>query len=445
MTNPADPRSIITGGEPSSLLGPSEPNWATQVRSRRLAGLLNLSCLLSEVTLITDTDVSENANFLESFRLKQPDGLYARLREFVRLGFIRILLRDEHYRPDRQTPIGTFTDLYNAWLEHDPPDAWVLRDFSSERRNYYADLDAWAMPQTVRYPYRNVKELFMQNLRLAASYSADTAYMSILRSLPSALQTEYFAMLDRPWFSLTSVNQLFQRHGLTIDDPAMHFQGLLNQITYSSFAGASLVGVDADSVTHGSVQVPDGVKKKLARVDIDEIMERADALLDGPSLAILGQLRPDEIAHLRTRGRSYFALLGLSRDYDFRASERPDTGRLFVDAATSYWAEVCEYVRSSYGPLVEKRTRLGVFLGYDPTRQLSLPQEVVSLAVEAGAGALSAGGVPAGGEIAKTAKSALGMVKLRFLFVSPTEDFRRIQRVLPRSFWFRRSYPEVLP
>jgi hypothetical protein len=430
--------------EYSSLLGPSEPNWAVEVRWRRLAGLLNLSCLLSEMTLITDTDICENANFLESFKKGQAEGLYTRLRRLVELGFIKLLIRDQAYRPNTQIPTHTFTDIYDAWLQQDPKDAWVLHDFTDERRLYYRDLDSWALAHTIQYSYRQVKELFMANLRLAASsYSADTAFMASVRALPKGLQDEYFSMLSRDWFSMTTVNQLFQKYGLTLADPAMHYQGLLNQISYSAYANSALVGIDADSITREGYVAQAEVPKQLPELSVEAIMERADALLDGPPLAILGLLSPDEIAQLRTLGRPYFSLLALSRDEEFRSKRGDSIGNLFVGAATSYWAQVCDYIRSRYGPVVERRTQLGIFFGYDPSRD-SLPSEVFSLAVEAGVGVLGAA-VPGVGPVAKPATSALKLIRLKFLFVTPTEDFKKIRQVLPHSFWFRRSHPDILP
>jgi hypothetical protein len=431
--------------EYSSLLGPSEPNWAIRVRWRRLAGLLNLSCLLSETTLITDTDVLENANFLESFKKGQAEGLHARLKRLVELGFIKLLIRDEAYRPDLQIPTHSFTDIYNAWLTQDPKDAWVLHDWTDERRLYYRDLDSWALTHTIQYPYRQVKELFMANLRrAAATYSADTAFMASVRALPKELQDEYFSMLNRDWFSLTTVNQLFQRYGLTLADPAMHYQGLLNQISYSAYANSSLVGLDVDGITSEGHVAQAEVPRQLPKLGLEAVMDRADALLDGPPLAILGLLSPDEIAQLRTLGRPYFSLLALSRDEEFRSQSSSSIGNQFVTAATSYWGQVCDYLRSRYGPVVERRTRLGIFFGYDPARD-SLPSEVFSLAVEAGAGVLGAALPGVGQAVAKPATSALKLIRLRFLFVTPTEDFKKIEQVLPRSFWFRRSHPEVLP
>jgi hypothetical protein len=441
----SDAGRTLAADEYSSLLGPSEPNWATRVRWRHLSGLLNLSCLLSETTLITDTDICENANFLDSFKRSHPEGLYSRLRQFVELGFIKILIRDEAFRPGRQISTQTFTDIYEAWLQQDPPDAWVLRDFTDERRLYYQDLDSWALAHSMQYPYRQVKELFMENLRRAASsYSANTAFMTSVRALPKNLQDEYFDMLNRDWFSLTTVNQMFQRHHFTLADPAMHYQGLLNQISYSIYTGSSLVGIDVDSITSESQTPQIAIPNKLPSLSIEAIMERADALLDGPPLTILGLLSPEEIAELRAAGRSYFTLLSLSRDTEFRSQSQSPVGDLFVAAATSYWAQICDHIRSNYGPVVERRTQLGIFFGYDPSRQ-SLPSEVFSLAVEAGAGVLRAVVPAIGKEATQSVASATKLIRLKFLFVTPTEDFKKLQRVLPRSFWFRRSHPEVLP
>lgn len=85
-------RSVLSFAIDGGVLlspGPSEPNWAIRVRWRRLVGLLNLSCLLSETTLITDTDICENANFLQSFKKSQAEGLYARLRRLVELDSLK--------------------------------------------------------------------------------------------------------------------------------------------------------------------------------------------------------------------------------------------------------------------------------------------------------------------------------------------------------------------
>lgn len=137
-------------------------------------------------------------------------------------------------------------------------------------------------------------------------------------------------------------------------------------------------------------------------------------------------------------------MLALFRDEEFRSQSSSSIGNLFVAAATSYWAQVCDYIRSSYGPVVERRTRLGIFFGYDPSRD-SLPSEVFSLAVEAGTGVLGAALPGVGQGVANSATSAMKLIRLKFLFVTPTEEFKKIERVLPRSFWFRRSHPEILP
>jgi hypothetical protein len=427
----------------SALLGPSEPNWAARVSANRLAGLLNLSCLLSRTTFITDNDICDNRHFLDAFRNGRRDSLYERVREFVDSGCIKFMLRDQLYRPDFAAPVDSFSDVYRSWLARDPIDAWILQDFSDVRRRYFEALDSWALNSTLRYPYRSVKESFMLNSRSAAALS-DTEFMSVVRGLPIELQREYFDLLHRDWFSLTDVNTLFQSRGLTLAHPIMHYQGLLNQVTFSGFVRSSVVGADIETGKPRSEHLAvRGLPKTMRAASLDEVLERADTILDGPSLAILGRLRPDEIAQLRVSGESYFALLELSRDPDFWARSHAEFGPMLVRAATNYWSEVCAYIRTKYSLLVERPTALALFVGYDPGAMRGA-NDVFSLAVDAGAD-VAASLVPGGREIAEVARKVLKPVKLRFLFLTPTEEFRRITKVLPRSFWFRRSHPEVLP
>jgi hypothetical protein len=426
----------------AAFLGPSEPNWARKVSARRLAGILNLSCLLSRTTYISDNDVADNLNLFDSFR-GRSDLLYNRLRKFAELGFVRILLRDETFRPHLAINVDSFSDLYAAWRKQDPTDAWIVQDFGRERESYFAEVDSWARGQVLtRYPYRPMKRLFMENVRLLSYSEEPSGFLSTLRGLPLDLQREYYDLLDREWFSLTDVNELFQRRGLAPDHPAMLHQGLMNQVTFSSFNRNSLVGADSpDSAIEadfwGAPEAPG-----LRHVSLEEVLARADAVLDAPSLATLAVLRPDEIAHLRTMGESYFALLDLSEDKDYWSGAHTTFGSQFVRAAVDYWGKVSDYLLTHYSAVFEHQTQLALFLGYDPDRK-SIPRTTVSVAVEAGIDMADAF-IPAPSAVSGAAKKVLKAIKLRFLFLTPTDEFQRIRSVLPSSFWFRRSRPTAL-
>jgi hypothetical protein len=438
-----------SGGDPAaSFLGPSEPNWSKVVEARRLSGLLNLSSLLSKITLISDNDVSDNVHFLESFRSRERLGLYQRLQGLVEIGAVRLLMRDQLYRPNSETTIDSFTDIYESWLAHDPVDAWIVQEFTESRRAYFLDLDRWVAPNDiVRYPYRTMKLHFMENVRKASASENAGPFSVAIRRLPTAVRSEYDSLLTREWFSLTDVNTLFQSRGIPWNHPAMLYQGLMNQMTFSAHSGAALVGAEAPDLPAEAVLWPSthnarSRRQRLTRVAVEEILERADAVLDGPSLSVLAVLSPEEIGTLRAVGEPYFALLDLAGDPLFWAREHGQFGAQFVRAAVNYWGQVCDYIRSKYSPVIEQPTRLAILLGYDPD-QRTLPMSALSVAVEAGIGASTVTVPGIGGASNAAAKAVLRLVKLRFLFLAKTEEFRRIERVLPRSAWFRRARPEV--
>jgi hypothetical protein len=423
-----------------ALLGPSEPNWAMRTRETRLVGLLNLSCLLSRTTFITDNDLSDNIHFLDGFRDDISGNIYRRVKDFVQMGFVRILLRDSLYGPNFEMPVHTFEDVYRSWLARDTRDAWIIKDFTEGRVSYFQDLDRWAGEHTLRYPYRPLKERFMTNLREVVDSSPNDPLTVQVRQLPPEIRREYQHLLERDWFSLTNVNELFQRRGMTIGHPAMHQHGMLNQQTFSDFARSSLMGADADDGELRKTESSGHIDKQLRTVELGEILDRADAILDGPSLAVLAQLRPEEIADLRSQGEQYFALLELSKNPEYAADSNHFFGTMLVRSATNYWAYVTDYIRTRYSYLSERPTQLSLFFGYDPV----LPRaasNVFSLAVDAGL-EVTAASIPGAKPAIEAAKGIKKSVKLRFLFLTPTDEYEKISRVLPRSFWFRNSRPQ---
>ncbi|HUY85821.1 MAG TPA: hypothetical protein VMU77_01800 [Acidimicrobiales bacterium] len=426
----------------SALLGPSEPAWANRVHESRLTGILNLSCLLSPVTYISDNDIADNRHFFSSFLAGDRLGIYQRLRLFAEMGILRILLRDQTYRPTAQYDIETFTDVYKAWLEQDPIDAWMLQEVGPSRLDYFRNLDQWATGTVLsRYSYRELKMRFMENVRSASRLEIPSGYLDAILALPEEMRDDYYRLIDREWFSLTDFIYLFQKGHLPSDHPAMFFQGLMNQVTFCGEAGSSLVGADSDGSLESELWEPHNAQREMTSVGLAELIERADEVLDGPSLVVLSDLRPDEIAFLRAKGAAYFALLNLASDDEYWARDHPHFGRQFVRAAVTYWAEVCQYIQSNYSAVVENPTRLAVFLGYDPG-VITGVQSAFSLALEAGSS--TAGTISGINPLVEVSKKALSMVKLRFLFLTPTEELDRIRAVLPNKFWFRRSRPQVL-
>lgn len=429
----------------TAFFGPSEPNWAKQVQARKLAGILNLTCLLSSVTYISDNDVADNSNFFESFRDNDGTGprLYRRLREFVEMGLVRIMLRDQSYRVHSQIDIGSFSDVFTAWQLQDPTNAWILQDFGDERKRYFADLDTWAKGSSVaRYPYRGVKELFMANIR-SESASRESALSVAVRQLPVVVQTKYYDLLQHDWFSLTDINTLLQDGHVPADHPAMLYHGMANQVAFSAHKGSSLLGVDRFRIGPQGTGDPVPVKRsvRIEQMNLHAVLDRANDVLDGPSLVTLACLSPAEIGQLRSLGKSYFDLMDMSHDPEYWSKEQGLFGSRLLYAAVEYWGQVCEYLRSHHRGAVERPTKLAMFLGYD-ANDASVFKDAVSVVLEAGvsSAASSAGGASMG----SAAKGLMGLVSLRFLFVTPVDEFVRIRSVLPKSSWFRRSRPGVL-
>jgi hypothetical protein len=428
-----------------SYLACAEPTWAEAVSELQLTGLLNLTALLSPTAYLTDVHLGDNVHFFRSFASGKTSGLFAQLRGLTEAGIVHLLLRDRSVRPNlhdarKEIACGSFGDVYRSWLTQDPRAAWIYQDISEAREKYFADLDSWARGQSVeRYDYVAVKLLFMQKLRDSLKSGASPWLTRAIGTMPSAIVPDYHDIMNRDWFTLSDLYSLFQRAGIEASDRLMIYHGLMNELAYCSATDASIVGVDRDG-TPIEAEVWDK-NQQLKTVSVAELLERGHAVLDAPSLAVLGVISPSEIVELRKYGQGYFDLLRLSQDAAFASADLSQFGRRFVFAAVDYWRTICDRFAAAHPTLAKRQTKLAFFLG-------SLPligewaQSAVSVGVDIGRAAVAASN-PLAGIVADAASPQIKRVSLRMLFLADSAEFRRIQSVIPNRAWFKRSEPSL--
>lgn len=129
------------------LFASAEPSWARVIPGRQLTGLLNLCCLFTPVVYLTDVHLGDNPEFFDSFVSGERNGLYARVKELVSLGCVRLLLRDATVRNrgvDSVVDCESFSDVYRAWVAHDVAVAGVVPGVTEDRQRYFADIDRWS-------------------------------------------------------------------------------------------------------------------------------------------------------------------------------------------------------------------------------------------------------------------------------------------------------------
>jgi hypothetical protein len=213
----------------------------------------------------------------------------------------------------------------------------------------------------------------------------------------------------------------------------------MNELAYCAATKASIVGVDRDN-TPIEAEMWDK-HRQLKTVTVAELLERGHAVLDAPSLAVLGVVSPAEIVELRKYGQGYFDLVRLSQDPAFASADLSQFGRRFVFAAVDYWRAICDRFAAAHPSLAKRQTKLAFFLG-------SLPlvgewtQSTVSVGVDVGRAAIAAAS-PLAGVVAGAASEPIKRLSLRMLFLTDSAEFRRIQSVIPNRAWFKRSEPSL--
>ena len=442
----------VNDHEPSrSYLACAEPAWAETVPERQLAGMLNLSCLLAETVYLTDIHVGDNSNFYHSYLNGKPTGLYARLRTLADMGFVRFLLRNESYRPKGAMPVfacETFSDVYRSWLANDPMEAWINQEVTENRAKYFRDLDSWALDKaTERYNYPSLKLRFMENIRKACFTPDKPWFANSLNNLPDPIRSRYLELIRRDWFSLTDIVEFLQTNGLTGSNEFLMYNGLMNENVYGDAIHASLVGVDRDNLSIESTFWPQRelhsaqplFKSRGVDAVVEEIIEHASQVLDGPSLSILALLSAEEIATLRSSGRTYFEFLDLSHDPIY-VGANSNFGERFVQAASNYWNSISEYLASHHSGVVKKPTRLAIFLGTLPdpiTKLAKISRSFFSFAINVGPTMVKEV-IPGSKPVLDTTEKALKNFSLRFLFLCDTDELKRIRLVIPDRSWFAR-------
>jgi hypothetical protein len=257
--------------------------------------------------------------------------------------------------------------------------------------------------------------------------------------MPSAITSGYQEIVHREWFTLSDLYSLFQGAGIHASDRLMIYHGLMNELAYCKATDASIVGVDRDG-TPIEAEVWDK-QEQLKTVRVGELLERGNAILDAPSMAVLGLLSPSEIVELRQLGQGYFDLIRVSQDAAFATADLTDFGRRFVFAAVDYWRAICDRLASAHPSVATKQTKLAFFLA-------SLPlvgdwgQPAVSVGMDVGRAALTASH-PLGGAVADAAYPQVKRLSFRMLFLAESAEFRRLRAVIPNRAWFKRSDPVV--
>jgi hypothetical protein len=449
-------RPFPTSRPPRCYLACAEPSWSSTVPASQLAGLLNLCCLFSPVTYLSDVQLGDNAAFLETYEARDPTGLYERVRVLAQLGFVRVLLRDASVRPNTDRPsieCESFSDVYASWIEQDPRAAWINAEVTELRGRYFKDLDSWGLDGSVeRYSYRRVKEHFMLNARQAHTLAQEGHNFPGLDVLPLPTMQALNDVLSRDWFSLSDIYRVLHDGGIASHEPVLRYHGLINELAYAQMIGASVAGVDTARTTYERLLWADDtlpghtqpVVTNEPATHIDEILSRAREVLTAPDLSILGILRPEEIAGLREGGRGYFDVMKLAQDTAF-VTVNPTLESEVFRCIKDYWAFICDEVSAKHPAAAKRPTRLGIFLGHMPRPFARVASAAFGFALNVGTPMVSQVGLPPPANVlaAETIKHAGRSLHLRFLVVRERDEMKHLRELVPARSWVTARAPSL--
>lgn len=429
-----NPAGIIN----QSYLAAAEPSWAKRVSEWQLLGILNLSALLTPKVYLSDVHLGDNLHIFNSYSSKAPLSLYQQIVALTKAGVINVLLRDKTIRPQQDNAefeISSFEDVYRSWRAMDPARAFINQDASDTRGDFFKSLDD-NLPRaaTIRYSYSGVKRRFIDDVRTSANRVGPSWFKLTLETLYPEQRKEYERILAREWFSLSDIYNFFQSNGQEhLGLSAMFAHGLLNESVYSHSVDCDLTGFDTETAfVEERIWRPNPVSNvPLKGLGHQALAERADAVFDAPSLSLLALLTAEQIVEIREMGRAYFDFATHRQRMSQVNSATANYSREFIYHASTYWQTICEYIGQRHQGAAKQPRKLILFFGELPAPFSRISEEAFRFTL----GLASEGAL--GGD-ASGIKKAIAKVA-QFVFLSDTEEMRRLRDVLPFGVWTREA------
>lgn len=430
---------------PNAYLGCAEPSWAASMSEWQLNGIINLAALLAPRLLISDVHFGDNFHFFRSYISQQPNGLYNRVRRLSSAGVITFLLRDQAIRIDHASgsqqsrEIESFYDVFRAWKEFDPPDAWIFKEFTEERRQFFREVDTWLKKCPVqRYNYVDLKHEFMQLTRKALSFNKAPWAPSVLSGLNTKILEQHRNIIDREWFTLSDFYDFFQRCYPNTGRIPLLYHGLLNEIAYSHYTSSNIVGFDQyeipiQSSIWGAIDETNSTEKFTSQEHaITKFLEYAVSVIDTPSLSLLALLKPEEILELREYGRGYFEFMEHQQRTKFSPLSNLETINSLSYTAIWYWEKICDYLALRHPSPAKKPSKLALFFNRLPTPISKILPNAFHFAVNLGREATF--------DRVPTAQKLVGRL-IHFVFFTDREEFVKLKQVIPNNSWSRGRVP----
>lgn len=418
-----------------TYLAAAEPSWAKRVTDWQLLGILNLSALLTPRVFLSDVHLGDNLHIFASHNRTSKSDLYSQIVALAQAGILIPLLRDRTVRPqysDADVKVDSFEDVFQSWRKLDPQQAWINKDVSVARADFFRSLDHdLRNVPLIRYDYAAVKTKFMKDTRTAASAAGASWFIDTLRTLGPTERRAYEAILSREWFSLSDLYDFLQ--SLPAQDvglSAMFAHGLINEGAYSAEVGCNLTGFDTETAfVEERIWRLDPVATNLGESSASKglLIEQAEAVFDAPSLSLLSLLRPAEIIAIRELGRPYF---DFAAHASHKAAETADDEfrREFSYRARSYWEKICEYIAQTHQGAAKRPRKMALFFKHLPWPLSKISEESFRFTLNLG-GEATVGG--ASGISASMARIA------QFVFLADKDEMKSLRRVLPMGVWSR--------
>ena len=348
-----------------------------------LRGILNFSAIWHEVVFVNDIALGDNPHLIKSFLDPAQAQLYLTVTEFIKAGILRCHFRDKVVIKGKLLVPSepSLSQIYEGWVTDGPKERFTLQLFGENRSRYNCVMDdlLGRFPAAIeRYDPDKVKPAFRDHIRKLVNTDSDLR--RLLEKLPQDVQREYRTICDTNLFFTNAdlwrlVRQVPESKELVVA------HGHINQCCCADLAHAGMSGADYTSLQirqfNWNVHVGSSFNLQVQPPkSLDEILERAEKVLDAPTLAVLALLTPDQVILLREHAKkTIFKIAHEGSEklwIDSIQQEYLDLPTLmkylpidefrtrYVEALHEYWQHICEFLEMNYPEHTRTKTKLGI-------------------------------------------------------------------------------------
>ena len=381
----------------------------------QLLGVLNFSAFWNDVVYLNDIAVGDNAYLIESainYLLRSPDTeqhrLYISVAEFVRAGILRchirkrIVIKGEVLHEETTHPL--ITQVFEGWYSAGGQDVFTCQLFGTARAHYNAAIDnllgdkSSTVKRVERYDPDLVKPEFRRHIR--AMLDNDSSELrKLVDGLPQELASEYRRVCDANKF-FTNVDLWKIIRNVPEAKELIIAHGHINQQCCADQAHAGTTGQNLSALDvpalNWNLHVGETHELRARPIDmLDDLFERAEVVMEAPSLSLLALLTPEQIIQLRESAQNtVFALarralqdpeIALLRDAFsnqhtiMKYTALDSFVREYIGALANYWRYICDFLERTYPMQARPKGRLAIFShGNLPAISPALKKEVVS-------------------------------------------------------------------